>query len=85
VSDLDTLGEELARSDPRLLTCNCHGPASSGGVDARIEIFLVHSGPARICIGGHYSEQHNPTPETISAVIDEVELLIQTQEGFRRY
>jgi hypothetical protein len=58
--------------------------ASSGGVDAWIELSLDHAGPARLCIGGHYSEHHNPSLETLLAVIDEVERLIQIAEGFRR-
>ena len=84
-SDFDALGEELARFDPHLVICSCSRPASSGGVDAWIEISLGLAGPARICIGGHYSEQHDPTLETMLAIIDEVERLIQTGEGFRRW
>jgi hypothetical protein len=60
-SDLGALEEELARFDPHLVICSCPGPASSGGVDTWIEIFLDLVGPARICISGHYSEQHNHT------------------------
>jgi hypothetical protein len=83
-SDLDALGEELARFDPHLVICSCPRPASSGGVDAWIEISLGLAGPARICIGGHSSEQHNPNLETMLATIDEVERLIQAGESFRR-
>jgi hypothetical protein len=83
-SDLDALGEALACFDPHLVICSCPRPASSGGVDAWIEISLGLAGPARICIGGHSSEQHNHTLETMLAIIDEVERLIQTGEAFRR-
>jgi hypothetical protein len=83
-SDLGALEEELARFDPHLVICSCPRPASSGGVDAWIEISLGLAGPARICIGGHYSEQQNPTLETLLASIDEVERLIRIGEGFRR-
>jgi hypothetical protein len=83
-SDLDALGEELARFDPQMVICGCPRSTSSGGVDAWIEISLGVAGPARICIGGHSSEHHNPTLETLLASIDEVERLIQTGEGFRR-
>jgi hypothetical protein len=83
-SDLDALGEELARFDPHLVICSCPRPASSGGVDAWIEISLGLAGPARICIGGHYSEQNDPNLETMLAIIDGVERLIQKGESLRR-
>jgi hypothetical protein len=83
-SDLDALGEELARFDPHLVICSCPRPASSGGIDAWIEISLGVAGPARICIGGHYSEQHDPNLETMLVIIDEVERLIERGESFRR-
>jgi hypothetical protein len=60
-SDLGALEEELARLDPHLVICSCPRPASSNAVDTWIEISLDLAGPARICIGGHYSEQHNHT------------------------
>lgn len=83
-SDLDLLGEELARFDPHLVICSCPRPASSGAVVAWIELSLNLSSPARICIGGHFSQQHNPNLESLLAIIDEVERLIQSGEGFRR-
>jgi hypothetical protein len=36
--------------------------------------------PTRVCIGGRYSEQNNPSLEALLAVIDEVERLIQAGE-----
>jgi hypothetical protein len=83
-SDLDALGEELASFDPHLVICSCPKPASSGGVDAWMEISLSLAGPARISIGGHSSEQNDPNLETMLAIIDEVERLIQKGESFRR-
>jgi hypothetical protein len=37
--------------------------------------------PTRVCIGGRYSEQNNPSLEALLAVIDEVERLIQAGES----
>jgi hypothetical protein len=81
-SDLDTLGNELARFNPHLVICSCPKPSSSDGVAAWVELSLDVTGPGRICIGGHYSERRNPTLETLLEVIDEVERLMQTAKDF---
>jgi hypothetical protein len=83
-ADLGALGEELARVDPHLVICSRRKPASSDGVVAWVELSLGLAEPARICISGHYSEQPNPTLETLLAIIDEAERLIQTEENIRR-
>lgn len=83
-SDLEALEEELARFDPHLVICSCPRPASSSSVHAWIVLSLDLDDPAKICIDGHYSEQHNPNLEALLVILDEVERLIQTGESLRR-
>lgn len=83
-SDLECLEERLARFEPHLVICSCPKPAGSGGTGAWVELSLDLTSPARVCIGGHYSEQHNPNLEMLVAIIDEVEQLIRTGDDFRR-
>jgi hypothetical protein len=82
-SDLDVLGEKLATFDPHLVICSRPRPASSNAVDAWIELSLDLSTPARIGIGGHCSQQYNPTVETLLAIFDEVKQLIRTGRRHR--
>jgi hypothetical protein len=83
-SELDALGEELARFAPSLVICSCLKPASSGDVVAWVEISLEVGRPSMVYIGGRCSEQSNLTLQKLLAIIDEVEQLIQTSEGLRR-
>jgi hypothetical protein len=83
-SDLDELEEVMARSDLDLVICSRPRIESSDGVVAWVEINLDLVGPARICVGGHYSEQNNSSLERLLEIIDEVERLIQKGEGFKK-
>jgi hypothetical protein len=83
-SGLECLKEELTRFEPHLVICSRPKPASSRDTGAWVELSLGLGSPAKICIAGHHSQQHNPNLETLLGVIDEVDRLIQAGEGFRR-
>jgi hypothetical protein len=83
-SDLDALGEELARFAPSLVICSYPKSATSGDVVAWVETSLDVGRPSMVCIGGRYSEQSNISLQMLLAIIDEVEQLIQTNEGLSR-
>jgi hypothetical protein len=83
-SDLDALGEEMARFDPHVVICRRSRPPTSSGVAAWVELAVGLAGPARVCVGGRYSEQNSSTLDALLAVIDEVERLIQAGEDLRR-
>jgi hypothetical protein len=49
-----------------------------GGRPAWVELSLETFEPAKVCVGGRYSERTNPTLDVLLAVIDEVEELLVT-------
>lgn len=83
-SDRDALEEELERFDPCVVICSCSKPLHISDVAAWVELSLDPTSPAKVCIGGLYLEQRNPDLESLFAIIDKVELLVQQGTDFRR-
>jgi hypothetical protein len=77
---LDALGEETERFDPQLVICSRPSAVDPGGRPAWVELPLHPTRPARVCVGGHYSESSNPTLEVLLRVVDEVEELLARTE-----
>jgi hypothetical protein len=77
-ASLEALGERIERFDPELVICGRHKAVDSDGRLAWVELSVDPFQPARIRVGGRYSERTNPTLEVLVSVIDEVEALVQT-------
>ncbi len=77
-ASLEALGERIEHFDPHLVICGGHEAAPSGGTTAWVEIPLNLLQPAKLWVGGRYSERSNTTVGELLAVIDEVEELTQT-------
>ena len=83
-ASLETLGERIEHYGPELVICCGHEAAPSGGVPAWVELSIDPTLPAKISVGGRYSERTNPTLEVLLTVIDEVEELIRTNNHFKK-
>ena len=75
-ADLEALEEEVARFKPQVLICSRPEPVDSGGLAAWLEISADPTCPAKVSVGGRYSERPNPTLEELLCIIDEVEQLL---------
>jgi len=82
-ADVDVLEEEVRRFEPHLVICSRPNALDTGGLPACVELSLEPLQPSRICVGGRYSEQTNPSQDALLAVIDEVEQLLQTKNDLR--
>jgi hypothetical protein len=81
---LDALGEALERFDPQLVICSRPNTVDPGGRPAWVELPLHPTRPARVCVGGRYSESTKPTLEALLRVVDEVEeRLVRTECDLR--
>ena len=69
----DALGEEVERLDPELVICTRPNTVDPGRRPAWVVLPTDPTQPARICIGGRYSERANPTVEVLLGIVDEVE------------
>jgi hypothetical protein len=78
---LDALAEEVERLDPHLLLCSRPNTVDPGGRPAWVELPTDPTRPARVCVGGRYSERTNPTLEVLLGVVDEVEEQLTRTEG----
>jgi hypothetical protein len=78
---LDALGEEIERFDPQLVICSRLNAVDPGSRPAWIELPLDPTRPARVRVGGRYSESTKPTLEVLLRVIDEVEERLARTEG----
>ena len=83
-ASLETLAEEVERLDPHLVICSRPNTVDAGGVPAWVELSIDPTLPAKISVGGRYSERTNPTLEVLLTVIDEVEELIRTNNHFKK-
>jgi hypothetical protein len=77
------LAEEVERLDPHLVVCSRPNTVDPGGRPAWVELPIDPIRPARVCVGGRYSERTNPTLDVLLGVIDEVEELIRTNKDLR--
>jgi hypothetical protein len=80
---LEALGERIERFDQHLVVCSQPNTVEPGGRLGWVELLMepVHS--SKICVGGRYSERTNPTLKVLTAVIDEVEELLQMKNYLR--
>jgi F420-dependent methylenetetrahydromethanopterin dehydrogenase len=70
---LDALAQEVERLDPHLVVCSRPNTVEPGSRPAWVELPTDPTRPARVCVGGRYSERTNPTLEVLVGVVDEVE------------
>ena len=80
---LERLGDYIERFDPQLVISTHPNSVDPGGKPAWVELSLETFRPAKVCVGGRYSERTNPTLDVLLAVIDEVEELIRTNDHHR--
>jgi hypothetical protein len=67
--------------DPHLLVCSRPNTVDPGGRPAWVELPTDPTRPARVCVGGRYSERTNPSLEVLLGVVDEVEEQLTRTEG----
>jgi hypothetical protein len=79
-ASLGALEERIERFDPHLVICCGHDAKHSGGRPAWVELSVDPTLPAKVSVGGCYSERPSPTLEVLLAVIDEAEELIRTND-----
>ena len=79
--NLDALAQEVERWVPHVVICSRANTVDPGGRPAWIVLPTDPTRPARICVGGRYSEQANPTVEVLLGIIDEVEKQLAQAEG----
>jgi F420-dependent methylenetetrahydromethanopterin dehydrogenase len=72
-ANLDALAQEVERLDPHVVICSRPNTVDPGGRLAWVVLSTDPTRPARICVGGRYSEQVNPTVEVLVGIVDEVE------------
>ena len=75
-ADLEALEEEVAHFEPQVLICSRPEPVDSGGWAGWVEIPVDPTRPAKVSVGGRYSELPNPTLEELLGIIDEIEQLL---------
>ena len=80
-AELEALAEEVERLDPHLVVCSRPNTVDPRGRPAWVELPIDPTRPARVCIGGRYSERTNPTLEVLLQVVDEVEERLARIEG----
>jgi F420-dependent methylenetetrahydromethanopterin dehydrogenase len=80
-AELDALAQEVERLDPHLVVCSRPNTVDPGGRPAWVELPIDPIRPARVCVGGRYSERTNPTMEVLLGVVDEVEEQLTRTEG----
>jgi hypothetical protein len=77
-AELGALGDYIERFDPQLVISTHPNSVDPGGRPAWVELSLETFQPAKVCVGGRYSERTNPTLDMLLGVIDEVEELLVT-------
>lgn len=76
---LDALGEQIRHFDPQVVVSSRPNSVEPGGRLAWIELPLDPTRPAKICVGGRYSELSNPNLEVLLRVIKDTEKLVQME------
>jgi F420-dependent methylenetetrahydromethanopterin dehydrogenase len=72
-TNLEALAQEVERTDPHVVICSRPNTVDPGRRPAWVVLPTDPTRPARICIGGRYSERANPTVEVLLGIVDEVE------------
>ncbi len=72
-ANLDALAQAVERLDPHVVICSRPNTVDPGRRPAWIVLPTHPTRPARICVGGRYSERANPTVEVLLGIVDEVE------------
>jgi F420-dependent methylenetetrahydromethanopterin dehydrogenase len=72
-TNLEALAQEVERTDPHVVICTRPNTVDPGRRPAWVVLPTDPTQPARICIGGRYSERANPTIEVLLGIVDEVE------------
>jgi F420-dependent methylenetetrahydromethanopterin dehydrogenase len=81
-ANLDALAQEVERMDPQLVICSRPNTVDPGGRPAWVVLPTDPTRPARICVGGRYAEQANPTVEVLLGIVDVVEeQLTEAEDG----
>jgi F420-dependent methylenetetrahydromethanopterin dehydrogenase len=80
-ANLDALAQEVERLVPHVVLCSRPNTVDPGGRPAWVVLPTDPTRPARICVGGRYSEQANPTVEVLVGIVDEVEERLAEAEG----
>jgi F420-dependent methylenetetrahydromethanopterin dehydrogenase len=81
-ANLDALAQEIERLDPHVVICTRPNTVDPGRRPAWVVLPTDPTRPARICIGGRYSERVNPRIEVLLGIVDEVEeRLTEAEDG----
>ena len=80
-ANLDALAQEVERLVPHVVICSKPNTVDPGGRPAWVVLPTDPTRSARICVGGRYSEQANPTVEVLVGIVDEVEERLAEAEG----
>ena len=80
-ANLDALAEQVERMDPHVVICSRPNTVDPRRRPAWVVLPTDPTRPARICVGGRYSERSNPTVEVLLGIIDEVEQQLTEAEG----
>ena len=80
-ANLDALAQEVERMDPHVVICSRPNTVDPRRRPAWVVLPTDPTRPARICVGGRYSERSNPTVEVLLGIIDEVEQQLTEAEG----
>jgi F420-dependent methylenetetrahydromethanopterin dehydrogenase len=72
-TNLEALAQEVERTDPHVVICSRPNTVDPARRPAWVVLPTDPTRPARICIGGRYSERANPTVEVLLGIVDEVE------------
>ncbi len=78
-TELNVLGEQVARFDPHLVICSQPNTVDPGGRPAWIELPPDPGQLAEICLDGEHSKAINPALEELLSVVDETEKLARTK------
>jgi F420-dependent methylenetetrahydromethanopterin dehydrogenase len=72
-ANLEVLAQEVERLDPHVVICGRPNTVDPGGRAAWVVLPTDSTRPAKICVGGRYREQANPTVEVLVGIVDEVQ------------
>jgi hypothetical protein len=78
---LEALSEEIEHLDPHLVVCSRPNTVDPASRSAWVELSIDPTRPARVCVGGRYSERTNPTLEVLLGIVDVVEEQLARTEG----
>ena len=80
-ANLEVLAQEVERLGPHVVICSRPNTVAPGGRPAWVVLPTDPTRVAKICVGGRYSEQANPTVEVLVGIVDEVEERLAEAKG----